>query len=114
MRRITSGRQAPGSPRQASEFEQIFGGFIAANQRLASSLKSRGDGARAQHHTPAADWRAIERLLVDYLQSYRVPVLDEAGMPVLEVVRFREPEEIVTARISLEHLANFLAQEIGR
>jgi hypothetical protein len=81
-------------------FEQIFGGYIASQIR---------------HHgaNPASDWRILERLLISCLNSYGVHIINEAGMPTVEVVRFQEPEEVVTARISLEHLARFLARELA-
>jgi hypothetical protein len=59
-------------------------------------------------------WRHFERLLVGYVKSHHIDVINEAGMPVIEVVRFREGEEsVVTSRISIEHLARFLVRELA-
>jgi hypothetical protein len=56
-------------------------------------------------------WRAIERALLAYFQSYRVHTGEITGTPVVEVVRYREAEEIATASLSLEQLAKHLAEE---
>jgi hypothetical protein len=89
-----------------SAFEQIFGRYAESQLHYL---------AKGPHQHPVADWRTFERRLIDYLESYHIDVINEAGTPVIEVVRFREgEEEVVTARVSLEHLARFLAREIGR
>ena len=53
-------------------------------------------------------------MLIGYFKTHRVDVLDAAGDPVLQVVRHFEAEEPITARVSLEHLARHLVDEIGR
>jgi hypothetical protein len=62
------------------------------------------------------DWRLIEQALVAFFKSHRVYLVYVAGMPVVEVVRYREAheigeaDEIITASLSLEHFAKYLAE----
>jgi hypothetical protein len=87
-----------------SAFEQIFGRYTESQLHYL---------AKGVHQRPVADWRTFERRLINYLESYHIDVLNEAGMPVVEVVRFWEgEEEVVTTHLSIEHLARFLAREI--
>jgi hypothetical protein len=63
------------------------------------------------------DWRLVERKLIRFFASHLIHMGDVAGMPVLEVVRYREvseideTDEITIASLSLEHLAKHLAEE---
>ena len=65
------------------------------------------------------DWRLIEQALAGFFISHRVCLVYVAGMPVVEVVRYREAneigkaDEIVTASLSLEHFAKYLAEHFG-
>jgi hypothetical protein len=56
------------------------------------------------------DWRRIERVLIEHLNSHGVPVADMAGDPHAEFVRFREADEVGTIKVSLEKLAQLLAR----
>jgi hypothetical protein len=70
--------------------------------------------ARPVSAQPRADGRLIERLLISYLKSHRVEILDVAGEPILRVVRHYEAEEAIVTKISIERLAKFLVGEIAR
>jgi hypothetical protein len=64
------------------------------------------------------DWHWFERVLVVFFTSHRIYITDVAGMPVVEVVRYREAseiaeaDEIATASLSLEHLAKPLEEHL--
>ena len=66
----------------------------------------------------ARDWRLFERVLIDFFTSQRIYITDVAGMPVIEVIRYREAseideaDEIATASLSLEHLAKHLEEHL--
>jgi hypothetical protein len=68
--------------------------------------KTEGDSPR--------DWRRVERALVAFFKSYGVHVSDIAAEPFVEGVRWREPEEVVTSKCSLEVLAKLLVEEVRR
>jgi hypothetical protein len=65
------------------------------------------------------DWRLTEQALVAFFISHRVHPVNVAGMPVVEIVRYREAneigeaDEIVTVSLSLEHFAKYLAEHFG-
>jgi hypothetical protein len=67
-------------------------------------LKTEGDAP--------LDWRRVERVLIAFFKSYGFHVGDVAAEPFVEGVRWREPDEVVTSKCSLETLAKLLVEEI--
>jgi hypothetical protein len=63
-------------------------------------------------HGAVKDSRHVECVLVDYLRSIRVAILDLAGEPHVHLVRYFEGEEATIAKLSIERLAEYLAREI--
>jgi hypothetical protein len=102
-----------------STFAEIFGGFIAAHQRLACSLYEprhsaageQRENVSARQTARLAKQRGIERSLLDYFRSHRIRVIDVAGEAHVDVVRHHLEDEPVVTRLSLEKLAAYLAQE---
>jgi hypothetical protein len=70
--------------------------------------------AKTNRNTPHVGWRAIERALITLLQSHRIDVEDVDGEPFVNIVRDYEEEAVVTVELSIERLAKYLAQEVGR
>jgi hypothetical protein len=59
------------------------------------------------------DQRRIEKLLADYMHSFRITIDNAAGEPFVGLVCHFEFDETVVAEISLEKLAGYLAQELA-
>jgi hypothetical protein len=76
-------------------FEQIFGDYAATQLRHAR-------------------WRIIERALIEYFESRHVQIVEISGAPSISIVRHFEAEEAVTAHLSLEEFAQYLAAELNR
>ena len=74
--------------------------------QLKCRTKTEGD--------PPPDWRRVERVLIAFFKSYGFHVGDAAGEPFVEIVRWREPDEVVTSKFSLEMLAKLLVAELNR
>jgi hypothetical protein len=55
-------------------------------------------------------WRLLERILIAFFASHRIRVDDAAGEPRINVVRYRDGNEVVTATLSLERFAKHLAE----
>jgi hypothetical protein len=56
------------------------------------------------------DWRWIEGALIAQVRSHGGHVTDVGGEPLVELVRFREADEVATVKLSLEKLAQLLAR----
>jgi hypothetical protein len=63
---------------------------------------------------PPPDWRRVERELIAFFESCGFHVSDVAAEPFVEIARWREPDEVVTAKCSLEILTKLLVEEIRR
>jgi hypothetical protein len=70
---------------------------------------------RLRRRGPRVDtnWRKIERNLIDFFRSRRVPLANGGGMLCLEVVCFKGSDDCETDWISLEDLARHLARELS-
>jgi hypothetical protein len=99
--------------------------LLNAHRRHVSSEKKRELIAKVLKATPGRSNPAIgkraaaERILVAFFTSHRIYITDVAGMPIVEVIRYREAseideaDEIATASLSLEHLAKNLEEHLG-
>lgn len=69
---------------------------------------------------PGQEQRRIECLLIDYLESHHIDLLDRCGQRAFDVVRFHEPvanDQISIwglSELSVTDLAKYLARELGR
>jgi hypothetical protein len=65
---------------------------------------------------PVNPWigAASKGRLIEYARSDRTRVIDVAARSHVDVVRHFEGDEAVTSRWSLEHLAQYLADECGQ
>lgn len=89
-----------------SVLEKILAGYAASQVAYRAKV---ADDIRPQN----LNWRRIERVLIAFLGSHRIHIVDIAGMPAIEIIRCWEGDEASTVTLSIEALAKHLAQEIA-